>query len=231
MEEYKAARLKTVSPATVNIEIRMLNTAISQALALGWITHPTQKFKQIRRHEPEPLQWLSMEQIDRLFRVCRPDHLRFVVFLLNTGCRRNEALGMTWEDIDLRRRQVVVRSTIGKMGKRRTIPINEALMTLFMEWPGPHCGRLFPDFGPDQITMAFRRLRKAAGLPNGISIHSLRATFACHLIEKGVDIYTVSKLLGHSSVKVTERHYLALDPQHLQDAINKIDFKEPDDGA
>jgi integrase len=231
MEEYKVARLRTVSPETVNIEIRILNTALSQALALGWITHPTHRFKQIRRHDPEPPQWLSMEQIDRLLRVCRPDHLRFVVFLLNTGCRRNEALGMTWEDIDLRRRQVVVRSTIGKMGKRRTIPINAALMTLLLEWPEPHSGRLFPKFGPDQITMAFRRLREAAGLPKGISIHSLRATFACHLIEKGVDIYTVSKLLGHSSVKVTERHYLALDPQHLQDAVNRIDFKEPHDSA
>ena len=227
MEEYKAVRLRTVSAATVNIEIRILNTALSQAIALGWITRPTKRFKQIRRHEPEALQWLTMEQIDRLLRVCRPDHLRFVVFLLNTGCRRNEALGMTWDDIDLRRKQVVVRSTIGKMGKRRTIPINEALMALFNEWPEPHVDKLFPKFSPNQITMAFRRLREAAGLPQGISIHSLRATFACHLIEKGVDIYTVSKLLGHSSVKVTERHYLALDPQHLQDAVNRIDFKGP----
>jgi integrase len=229
MGEYKAVRLATASAATVNVESRILNTAINQAIALGRITRPTKRFKQIRRHESGALQWLTMEQIEKLLKVRRPDHLRFVVFLLNKGCRRNEALGIPWDDIDLRRKQIVVRPAIGKMGKRRMIPINEALMALFNEWPKPHVDRLFPKFSPNQITVAFRRLREEAGLPQGISIRSLRATFACHLIEKGVDIYTVSKLLGHSSVNVIERHYLALDRQHLQDAVNRIDFKEPDD--
>ena len=64
-------------------------------------------------------------------------------------------------------------------------------------------------------------------MPKGISIHTLRATFACHLIAKGVNIYTVSKLLGHSSVKVTERHYLALDPAHLREAVNHLNFDVP----
>jgi hypothetical protein len=42
-----------------------------------------------------------------------------------------------------------------------------------------------------------------------------------------VDIYTVSKLLGHSSVKVTERHYLALDPDHVREAVNHLNFDIP----
>jgi integrase len=75
--------------------------------------------------------------------------------------------------------------------------------------------------------MKFRRWVKEVGLPKGISVHSLRATFACHLIEKGVDIYTVSKLLGHSSVKVTERHYLALDPKHVQEAVARLAYGQP----
>jgi integrase/recombinase XerD len=71
--------------------------------------------------------------------------------------------------------------------------------------------------------MKFRRWARHVGLPKGISPHSLRATFACHLIEQGVDIYVVSRLLGHSSVKVTEKHYLALDPRHVQQAVNRLD--------
>jgi site-specific recombinase XerD len=54
------------------------------------------------------------------------------------------------------------------------------------------------------------------------SCHTLRVTFACHLIKKGVDIYTVSRLLGHSNVKVTEKHYLALDPDHIRSAVNQL---------
>ncbi len=93
-----------------------------------------------------------------------------------------------------------------------------------------HTGLLFPKFGPNQVSMAFRRIRKQAGLPDGISVHSLRATFACHLIEQGVDIYTVSRLLGHSSVTVTEKHYLALDPAHAKSAVNSLNYTGPPQG-
>ena len=54
---------------------------------------------------------------------------------------------------------------------------------------------------------------------------ALRATFASMLIEKGVDIYTVSRLLGHSSVKVTEKHYVALDAKHVRSAVEVLTFK------
>lgn len=72
--------------------------------------------------------------------------------------------------------------------------------------------------------MKFRRWARNIGLPKGISLHSLRATFACHLIKNGVDIYIVSRLLGHSTVKVTEKHYLALDPDHVKTAINRLNY-------
>jgi len=72
--------------------------------------------------------------------------------------------------------------------------------------------------------MKFRRWAKQLWFPKGISLHSLRATFACHLIKEGVEIYTVSRLLGHSSVKVTEKHYLALDPYHVRTAVNRLRF-------
>jgi integrase len=76
-----------------------------------------------------------------------------------------------------------------------------------------------------------RRWVRYLGLPRGIHLHSLRATFACHLIEKGVNIYIVSKLLGHSSVKVTEKHYLSLDPTHVQTAVNQLEFGKSETGC
>lgn len=226
LEKYKAQRLKTVSKSTVNIEIRMLNAAIHQAAEQGWTGLPTKGFKLLRQIDKEPPKWLSREQIKTLLATATGDYRRFIEFCLNTGCRRNEVLEMRWDNIDLERRQLVV---IGKMGKRRTIPINDELSKMLQEWPGRHIGLLFTKFNPNQISMAFKRIREQAGLPSGISVHSLRATFASHLIEQGVDIYTVSRLLGHSSVTVTEKHYLALDPAHAKVAVDTLRLTGPPD--
>jgi len=84
------------------------------------------------------------------------------------------------------------------------------------QWSSPKTGRLFPDYEPNQISMKFRRWAKQKEFSTGISLHSLRATFACQLMNRGVDIYMVSKMLGHGSEKVTEKHYIALDPAHVQ---------------
>lgn len=225
IEEYKAERLKRVAAPTVNIEVRVLNTAINQAVDLGWLKQSaTSRFKQIRLPESEPPAWLDEEQIAKLLMTDDMMFRGFMVFLLHTGCRRNEALGVTWEDIDLNKGQIVIRGQVGKMGKRRTIPINDALHAVLTVWHGPKQGRLFPAYGSNQISMKFRRWVREVGLPIGISLHSLRATFACHLIKNGVDIYTVSRLLGHSSVKVTEKHYLALDPEHVKSAVNHLNY-------
>jgi integrase len=225
LEEYKAARLRDASPATINIEIRVLNTALNQAVAMEVLKREKiMAFKQIRMPESEPLEWLDESQIEILLATDDMGFRQFMQFLLHTGCRRNEALGVTWDDIDLRKRQIVIRGQIGKMGKRRTIPINDNLFAVLSDWHGSHAGRVFPHYESNQVSMKFRRWRRQVGLPEGISIHSLRATFACHLIKNGVDIYTVSRLLGHSSVKVTEKHYLALDPRHVQSAVNQLNY-------
>jgi len=110
------------------------------------------------------------------------------------------------------------------MGKRRSIPVNDVPHEVLYGWRGQRKGQLFPNYGSNQVSMKFRRLVRKINLPEGFSLHSLRSTFGSTLINKGVDIYTVSKLLGHSSVKVTEKHYLALDPEHVKSAINQLDY-------
>jgi integrase len=152
------------------------------------------------------------------------EYRSFMMVALYTGCRRNEILGLEWQDVDLTRRQIVIRGEIGKMGKRRTIPMNDVLHEMFVKWPSERQGLLFPNYKSDSVSQKFRRWVRQLGLPREIHLYSLRATFACHFIEKGVDIYVVPRLLGHSSVKVTEKHYVSLDPRHVQSAVNQLDF-------
>jgi integrase len=225
IEGYKVKRMKSVTGSTINIEIRILNTAIHQAKDLEWNGDlPDKAFKQLKLPDAEPPQWLDDDQIQILLAEADSEFKTYLQFLLHTGCRRNEALGTTWEDIDLQRRQILIRGEVGKMGKRRSIPINDVLYDVLYALRGVRKGLMFPDYGGNQVSMKFRRLAKKVDLPEGISLHSLRATFGSTLINKGVDIYTVSKLLGHSSVKVTEKHYLALDPAHVKAAINQLDY-------
>jgi len=226
IEGYKAARLKTVRPPTVNIEIRILNLALNQAFGLGLIDYSAKnKFKQVRISDPDPKTVINPDEIRSLLAIEDLDFRRFLAVLIYTGCRRNEALGLNWEDVDLVNGQLVVRGEIAKMGKKRTVPINEPLLKFFTEWPGEHNGALFPGYGPNQVSMKFRRLARQLHLKKGVSIHSLRRTFATQLIEEGVDIYAVSRLLGHSSVKVTEGSYVVADPEHFKAAVRRLNFE------
>jgi len=235
MEDYKAKRLKgvstqsgyfrPVSAATINIEIRILNTALRQAFSLGWMDSKSQpQFKQIRIIDSTPPEWLSEDEIKLVLATEDLEFRNFLVCLLLTGCRRNEALGMTWEDVDSPQRQIVVRGEIGKMGKRRTLPINTVLEAFLQQIPGDRSGLIFQRYSPNQISMKFRRWVRQLGMRETLSLHSLRSTFACHLIRKGVNIYDVSKLLGHSSVRVTEKHYLAQDTESATAAVEKLTY-------
>ena len=225
IEKYKTARLKTIAGSTINIEIRIINTAIHQAKNLDWNGDlPEKTFKQLKLPDAEPPQWLSAEQIQLILTEADREFKKYLQFMLHTGCRRNEALGIDWKDLDLQRRQILIRGEVAKMGKRRSIPINDVLFDVLSAFQGQRKGLLFPKYGANQLSMKFRRLAKKLNLPRGISLHTLRSTFGSTLINKGVDIYTVSKLLGHSSVSVTEKHYLALDPEHVKLAINQLDY-------
>ncbi|MBL0061322.1 MAG: tyrosine-type recombinase/integrase [bacterium] len=77
------------------------------------------------------------------------------------------------------------------MGKRRTIPLSAFQQEVLVKWLGKHHGLLFPQFSLDVISRKFRRWVTKIGLPKGIRLHSLRATFACELIDRGCDVYSV----------------------------------------
>ena len=138
--------------------------------------------------------------------------------------RRNEALCLNWSDIDLRKWLINIRPEISKLGISRQIPINTELQAVLNDWATRPSDKLFPNYTPNQISMKFRRWVRQVGLSGSISLHSLRVTFACHLAKRNVDIYTISKLLGHSSIKMTEKYYLALDQKKAIDAVGLLSF-------
>ena len=126
----------------------------------------------------------------------KPNHFQlFVCFAYYTGARRGEICALTEDNI---REEFVS----GKSGKRR-IKLNRQAKAVLNE-----AGRLW-DYRPTYVTQTFKKNLRNLGIKNG-RFHDLRRTFGYNLIKQGMPIYQLSKLLGHSSVTTTEKHYAPL---------------------
>lgn len=215
---------------TINKHIYLMNRMLN--LARHWCLVPA--------HNPDqqPLKrlilgdykqrFLTEAEIEQLLKCCaRSSHpylLHFVRLLLLTGARKGEARTARWCDIDLDKRIWTVPRS--KNGRSRRIVLNDnALSTLdsirktaerlalptdadCYVFTNPRTGRAY-----DSFYAAWYVARDAAGLED-VRIHDLRHTFASLLINKGVSLYEVQTLLGHSSLQMTQR-YAHLEPDLL----------------
>jgi integrase len=133
--------------------------------------------------------------------------------LLLTGMRIGEALSLTWGDVDLSARHITLRLT--KSGKVRHVPISGDCRGLlkrlkeadFSQAPE---GWLFPSANTEShMTRPVRPWKlacRAVGLPISLRFHDLRHIFASACVKEGIPLYTVQGLLGHSSIRMTERY-------------------------
>ncbi|MEM5312750.1 site-specific integrase [Paraburkholderia sp. JHI869] len=153
------------------------------------------------------------------------DHLQpFVVCALNSGMRKGELLALEWDDVDFERRTIHVRRAVAKSDKRRDIPISDELFECFTAWkPLAHrtfvFGNLETDAPLTDIGNAWDALLDAAQITS-YRFHDTRHTFATELVSRGVDLYRLKTLLGHSSYAMVER-YAHIQPSHLHSAIDQ----------
>lgn len=153
--------------------------------------------------------------------------LKYIIgVLLVTGARKQEALKAKWEDVDLAAQ--VWRIPLSKSGRVRHITLSPTAVEFFnllqshsakllgVAYDG--CPYVFPNpktLRPfSSIFYSWNTARKKAGLPD-VRIHDLRHTFASTLVNLGVSLYEVQKLLGHAHIRTTER-YAHLKQERLQ---------------
>jgi integrase len=145
--------------------------------------------------------------------------------LVFTGARRSEILKARWEFVDLKHRQLAVPRA--KSGRRRYISLSDRSVEVLEKLPR-EAGQalLFPSARrPEQalsgLRNAWARAKAAAGLPAELRIHDLRHTFASLLINSGVHLYDVGRLLGHSQLSTTAR-YAHLSNERQLEAVNAV---------
>ena len=221
-EDFKIKRLQEIKPVSVNIELRQLKAAFEKAVKWEYIDkNPFKEIKQCKVKHSNLPQFFNKQEINMLLNaIPEGDFKRFVLFCIYTGCRRSEALNLTWGDIDMEQGKVAFRIT--KTGKGRIIPFNGILREMLNSMPRNR-EMLFP-FKKCFVTHKFKEYVKSSGIQNqSLRLHSLRHTFASHMIMEGVDVFTVSKLLGHSSIQVTEV-YAHLVPDHIRACVERLKF-------
>ena len=141
---------------------------------------------------------------------------------LYIGCRKSNILNLQWKDVHLKEHYVHLPDT--KTGES-ACPLNkkayDLLVSLKRQEGNPY---VFPGKVPGkqlkEIKTAWRKILKRASI-KGFRVHDLRHSFASLSLSQGVDLYTVSKLLGHKNIATTTR-YAHLELEHLKEATNKM---------
>lgn len=231
IEQWRNGRIEQVSKATVNRELKMVKRFFKQCVDKGHILKsPAQSIK-IYREPDNAIRHLSDEEVKRLL-AAAPDDLKAVItFALLTGLRYGELCHLQWDDIDFRRRQIMIQPKPDwnpKNFKKRIIPMHPIAIDLLNALPrSESVSYVFPDDGGRCAEGGLRnrlyRVFQSAKVKGNVK--DLRSTFASNAVMSGMPIYTVSKLLGHHDVKITERHYAHLAPDYMGGAINMLTAK------
>lgn len=227
-------RIAGKSNSTINREISILSASINYAIKRwGWnIANPASG---LYLKIPEGrLRWLSLPELNVLLKAARrssaPHLYDFIILAIHTGMRRSEILRLEVSQIDLESKKIHLKSSQTKNSRRRVIPINnrasEAIQSrmAFNRQNGLTGARLFLQRNGKpvvQINTAFKNAVTLAGIED-FRLHDLRHTFASWLVQAGVPLPEVRDLLGHSSIKQTER-YAHLAPGLLHKAVAMLD--------
>jgi integrase/recombinase XerD len=173
---------------------------------------------------------LSRDEVRRLLAcVTRPNHRLLLTTLYAAGLRLSEGLHLQVPDIDSQRMMLHIRH--GKGQKERLVPLSPILLAELRDWwrirrPARW---LFPGQGgnrplsPGVVRRACKWAAWKARLTKHVTPHTLRHSYATHLLESGLDIRTLQKLLGHSRL-VTTAHYTHVTDERLRGVLSPLDL-------
>ena len=215
---------RKLSPQTINTFISAVQFLYRVTLEMPW---GPGCFPRMRMPEKLPLV-LSPWEVEQFFQ--HVPGLKYRAALMTcygAGLRISEVVGLKVSDIDSRR--MLIRVQQGKGKKDRYVMLSPRLLAVLRtywrsarpkEW-------LFPSFGRKHLTsgalgLACREASQRCGLVKRITAHTLRHSFATHLLENGTDIRIIQVLLGHSRIDTTAR-YTAVSPQVVAYTISPLD--------
>lgn len=215
------------SPATQTRVLAVLSTVFSFALRRDLCRdNPCRRVKRPRVDNVRT-RVLNAEEVDRFLSALtswpnRPGAL-LLRFMLLTGIRRGQARSTRWEWVDIGNATVTYPKETTKNGKGQTLPLSKVAVDVLKEVRGLNLRgpKVFGPSGHTDISRTFQYVARRAGI-EGAVLHDLRRSFGSWAVSNGVDLYTVSKLLGHSSTVITQRTYAHLDLEALRKGVDVV---------
>lgn len=178
------------------------------------------------------------EVLHLLAAIPSPMHRLIITLTYACGLRISEACSLHTTDIDSKRMLIHIRN--GKGEKDRYVMLSERLLKALRQYwkqTRPPTTVLFPGdvprrdkpISPEAVRETLRLAVASTGLKKRITPHKMRHAFACHLLETGTDLRTIQVLLGHSSIKTTER-YLHVSRERIARTKSPLDLLGTEDG-
>jgi integrase/recombinase XerD len=168
------------------------------------------KLPKVRKDKKLPVV-LSKEECRQLFELTKNiKHKIILMMVYSCGLRSQELCNLKWSNIDIDRMMIMIKRSKGR--KDRYVPLSEYLLNYLTTFAGignksPYVFTGGPDFEKMSIT-GIRFVMKSAVNRTGINkagvcLHTLRHSFATHLLEDGLDVFSIKELLGHSRIETT----------------------------
>ena len=223
-------------PSAINRQVTVIKTFYRAMVAMEFMpfeANPMACFPKIKAAPRKLPTWLSQDEMEKLMRQPRTDTVMglrdraLIITLYGTGIRASECAGLRESDVDFGNSIIQV---TGKGGHQRVVPLNTEVIAALQNYRKAR-GELSPEQGffqsrngnPMTRNGIYERVRvhgRKAGIEKVLSPHRLRHTFATHLVKEGVDLLTISKLLGHRQLSSTQV-YLHLTVEDLRDAADR----------
>ena len=228
-DKPKTDEQKRARHATANRILTVLKALLNRAVQDELTADDTEwrSVKPFKQADEPVTRFLTEQEAIRLINACKPDFRRLVKAALYTGARYGELAALTVATMNPDTGTVYIRPS--KSGKGRHIPLNKDGLRFFKEL---RTGKMGSDalltkadgtpWGKNHHVRMLAEACKTARIEPAVGFHELRHTYASSLAQRGVDLLSISKLLGHADTRITSRHYAHLSDQTLRDAVTKL---------
>lgn len=218
---------RKLAPATVRTHLFAIKFLYQRTLRRQW---PTLNLLRVKRPKKLPTV-LSPAEVWRLLDLVRRPAARMsLIMMYSCGLRVSEATRLKAADIDSRRMVVCVRG--GKGDRDRNVPLPTRTLELLREYWAKHRPKtwLFPaedpskPISPGVVRKCLQAALPEAGIHKSVACHTLRHSYATHLLEQGVNLRSIQALLGHRSCRTTfiYMHLTEATMQAVHEAVNGL---------
>lgn len=232
---------KGLSPKTVRNIHQIISSALKLAMEQRLLSRNPADACALPKLERKEMKTLPPEQLTSFLREARDSGVYEMYYTeLATGLRRGELLGLKWEDIDFQHGDLRVKRQIARINGEvteaplktknayRTLPLSQDMICVLQAQKKKSGGSpwVFPSptggpISPDSVLHMLHRVLKRAGLSQ-VRFHDLRHTFATLALQNGVDIKTVSGMLGHFSAGFTLDTYAHVTTSAKREAADTM---------